>query len=1548
MPQRGVPFETVLAQELAAIRQRRELVHGKNNNLHSASGGDAGLTPLQEARRAALADDLVGLAFSGGGIRSGTFNLGILQALASLGLLTRFDYLSTVSGGGYIAGWLAAWVRRENVPEAAPLPEGQTALHNVERQLSPNRIGQAKATRPLKLPGAGLLDETPDLASANAPACIREEEPEPVRHLRAFSRYLAPKAGLLSADFWTLLSIYLRNLLINALVLVPVLLAVVLGGRFLLWSFTVTCPEEVGRWVVFFFWVALMGVPFACFSRQRRLFRGSTQGQQGAHHLHEHRGPEWSWRKVFWFIVIPLLLAAVVGTWSFGVDPTSVPQRAAGAEGGERRPEQDESHSRLPGKLRPKVGSAEREAREDFHERYRRPIGWAVAGCVLALLGLLGWALFRAGFRPSFWASCVAVVLGLLLLTVVVFVYPTLPGVVGLPSAERPVAWARGLFASLFARAVRARRTIAFVALLLYVLCFLGALLWCLARAGFERVARQTALVLLLLAALAFAGSYALHVGWGHGLPTWPRMTLSFFLLSLFLTLPISPLVYGLGSRTLRLVLAGACMGLVLGLGFGVTLYKVLLDFSTPASAEWFPYAPYFNVTFGPPLFLLTFLIAAYAEAALAGRDLTEYEREWRSRLGALLLRTAAAWLVFFVVTLYLPFALDQLKGRYSHYTALINWGLVLSWLLSTLGGALAGRSPRAAEGGPSGGQVVALLIALAPPLFLIGLLTLLSLAVSALPGLDNPSPPTDFLERAQAPQWAAGAGWLAACAAAGFLVSILVNVNLFSLHALYANRLTRCYLGASRCKQPPTPGAPANLGGERRRANAFTGFDPDDDMPLACLRIDPRSIRSEEHRERFPHPYLGPYPLFNTSLNLVAADELALQDRKGESFVLTPDFCGSQITGYATTPDARDTIGNLSLGRVIALSGAAADPNMSFHQSPSLTALMTALNLRLGRWVENPRSPEDEGWFADLGHRDSNVIAWLRGEDARGDEWGAYSPRFGGLLWDELIGNTNEHGRYVHLTDGGHFENLGVYELVRRRCRFIVVCDAAEDALDASENLANMMRLVRTDFGISIEIDTSPIRKEGPDGLSRWHVAIGAIRYDEVDPNAVAGTLVFIRSSLTGDEPADLRNYAATHPDFPHRSTGDQFFTEEQFESYRALGHHVGRAVFADAVEQMSGRRLREQTRSLFANLRRRWFPPPPNLDERYTAAAIQINQFLEGQRDNEHLRWLSLETYPELAYLSGQGWLVPQWPPAGADLEGPPPAPMPEKRDAIAELHALEQALQTMELAWLGIRLDGYHAHPMNRGWMNLFRRWSTSPAFYRFWPILRGRHSKDFVRFCERALNLSELPVKAVRLDRVRAALKGDRFFRAVCQPLNQELFREWAGVLPDFARPLEVRPQEYLLEVMRRAEHFAAGRGARSPIWVLATGQAGSEPGLDPAWEPGDFPQGIALAYPKDEPKRPKGSELFFWVRGAYRTLGLGRGTLGPILDQLDEEFGPAWDHVVTRFPGVGSGASDRLQRTLWTAFFHDYDFLRRTPVRVGQVVDEVLERRLPSR
>ncbi len=201
-----------IAEELQQVGRRRQ-AHGLEDTV---------ATPAADARlyEEAGQQDLVGLALSGGGIRSATFNLGVLQGLAGLtqtGLLKYLDYLSTVSGGGYIGSWFAAWVSR------AP-----GRLEEVEKQLRPRRIDQASP-------------------AGNSPPQGGPAEPGPIFHLRRYSNYLSPRLGFLSADVWVLWASYLRNLLACQLVLLPTAVGVLLLSRLFLLLYHTGTPEYLAE-----------------------------------------------------------------------------------------------------------------------------------------------------------------------------------------------------------------------------------------------------------------------------------------------------------------------------------------------------------------------------------------------------------------------------------------------------------------------------------------------------------------------------------------------------------------------------------------------------------------------------------------------------------------------------------------------------------------------------------------------------------------------------------------------------------------------------------------------------------------------------------------------------------------------------------------------------------------------------------------------------------------------------------------------------------------------------------------------------------------------------------------------------------------------------------------------------------------------------------------------------------------------------------------------------------------------------------------------------
>ena len=278
------------------------------------------------------------------------------------------------------------------------------------------------------------------------------------------------------------------------------------------------------------------------------------------------------------------------------------------------------------------------------------------------------------------------------------------------------------------------------------------------------------------------------------------------------------------------------------------------------------------------------------------------------------------------------------------------------------------------------------------------------------------------------------------------------------------------------------------------------------------------------------------PLHVVNICLNLTTGDELAWQERKGGSFTVTPLTSGSYPLGYRDTRD----YGDISVGTAVTISGAAASPNMGYHSSPALAFLMTLFNVRLGWWLGNPG---------------------LAGNDT----YRRRNPRSSILPFVyEATGNSNDKYQYVYLSDGGHFENLALYEMVLRRCHRIVVSDAGADPKYIYDDLGNAVRKIRIDLGIPIDITHMGIippeeKKPGK------YCAVGRIRYKAVDgEDAEDGLLLYIKPVVYSDEgPRDVLNYKKNSEDFPHESTADQWFSESQFESYRRLGYF--------AIEQIS-----------------------------------------------------------------------------------------------------------------------------------------------------------------------------------------------------------------------------------------------------------------------------------------------------------------------------------------------------------------------------------------
>lgn len=514
-------------------------------------------------------------------------------------------------------------------------------------------------------------------------------------------------------------------------------------------------------------------------------------------------------------------------------------------------------------------------------------------------------------------------------------------------------------------------------------------------------------------------------------------------------------------------------------------------------------------------LLLKFYSLTVVGHIGLMGRNFSHESREWWSRLGGWALLVSLIWAAFFCMVFMAP--------------AFFRWANAwfvgaggLTWLLSTAGGVLLGRSAKTAGDVRETWRDLA--AQLMPYVFVIGLLGLLSLGLHQLLMLPvfcsgcvqhAVSEKDTFLQvlLLEAPNYQQpGIAWVAALCAGSLVaataLSARIDVNLFSIYHFYRQRLLRCYLGASICK--------------KRAPHPFTGFDPRDDVKLADLYGE---VAGKPQCQR-------PCLIHNTAMNLVAGKQLAWQERRAAAFAFTP-----MATGYSfNLPDEKGLLlshyrptaqymNGVWMGSAMAISGAAASPNMGYHSSPALTFLMTVFNVRLGHWSPNPAN--DKAWPLD-------------------------GPPFGGTyLLSELFGLTQHDSKFIYLSDGGHFENLGIYELVRRRCACIVAIDAGQDCNSQFEDLGNAIRKCYADFGVTIDVHA--------EDLESGYSAVGRVIY----PDAAEGCLIYIKPRLTGTEPADLLNYKCTHPGFPHESTSDQWFDESQFESYRKLGHHIGKAVF-------------------------------------------------------------------------------------------------------------------------------------------------------------------------------------------------------------------------------------------------------------------------------------------------------------------------------------------------------------------------------------------------
>ena len=530
----------------------------------------------------------------------------------------------------------------------------------------------------------------------------------------------------------------------------------------------------------------------------------------------------------------------------------------------------------------------------------------------------------------------------------------------------------------------------------------------------------------------------------------------------------------------------------------------IFQQFNAHVGGEWRAFV------WGPVLVAMAFVLSIVVLIGMLGRDSTDGVREWWSRLGAWLAIYATSWMVISVSAVYGPM---WVSWAFEH----ANWKAftgVAGWVATVAGGLMAGHSP--STGGRAKGPAVKakeLLARIAPFVFIAGVLLAVSSVIHLVIGLNGGQ---NWWESVSEPLVAVPLVMLAACLAVTILLAARVDINEFSLNAFYRNRLGRCYLGATRDEADRNP-------------QNFTGFDDKDDLPVAVA--DTSTLH-------------GPLHIVNCALNLGGSSDLALHTRHSASFILTPLHCGSAYEsrdqhghvaelGFVPTSQFGHRGGGPTLGQAISVSGAAASPNMGYHTSPVIAFLLTLFNVRLGWWFPNP------GKIGD----------------------GSMSPRFSlSYLVAELFGGASDKTSFLMVSDGGHFENLAAYELIRRQCRVIVVSDGECDEQYTFGGLGTLIRMCEVDFNCRIAIDVDDLRP-GNDGTgwSKRRFAVGDIAYKD----GTTGILIYLKASMTGKEDTSVLQYKSSHPEFPHESTGDQFYAEDQFESYRHLGRDLGYEVF-------------------------------------------------------------------------------------------------------------------------------------------------------------------------------------------------------------------------------------------------------------------------------------------------------------------------------------------------------------------------------------------------
>ena len=381
-----------------------------------------------------------------------------------------------------------------------------------------------------------------------------------------------------------------------------------------------------------------------------------------------------------------------------------------------------------------------------------------------------------------------------------------------------------------------------------------------------------------------------------------------------------------------------------------------------------------------------------------------------------------------------------------------------------------------------------------------------------------------------------------------------------------------------------------------RRSAGTMRAVDPEVDPKPAA---DPKMFAEEvPYEQRVPLSAANPPDLRRLDLpgQLVVCAAANVSDRgttptgRGSgSFTFDAEEIGGPVVGYVPTTEFEQAVGDrardLTLPAAVAMSGAAISPSMGKMTRRPLTFLLALANVRLGVWLPNPRRMKECQKEATTASQPEQPGAIRRRRIATvGQKVIGLTPRAYYLV-KELLGRNSLDDKYLYVTDGGHYENLGLVELLRRGCTVIYCFDAAGDRVDTFNTLGSAIEIARVDLNVEVQLDPAAAFLPVKEGVktSRWSTApklspkdhlVGDVVYRRPDGSTVRGAIVYAKAAVVADAPWDVRAFQERNPVFPNHSTALQLFDEATFEAYRALGEFTARRAAGELATYLDARK--------------------------------------------------------------------------------------------------------------------------------------------------------------------------------------------------------------------------------------------------------------------------------------------------------------------------------------------------------------------------------------